>query len=350
MFSLQLTERVCPKGWAPNHRQLEGFVKGAASPFSEQELFDVFAATRDGGPSVVFFNYELSKNVFSRQEGAPTSPEHIPAPTDGSFAGFAARIKASLGGARYCLRMTEPHVGSRAVYERLVRLVAPLEAILAEQSRVVRTTVFVGDYEYTPFGVHVDPYPQIQCAISGARKALFWDDPYWAKRTEEERLAPWNHLDAAHVVDMPAGDAVYWAPAYEHAFSSCGEHAVALTVSFPEVPPPDSNVEALRRKSAHHFLNLPPARSARAFRSDQVFAGNPIHPIALASSSEGEATVVAAGQVFTISGIAALPAFVARVNDKAPFRYSDLAGLDEETARALVDVLYGYYAVDAIDG
>ena len=330
-------DAVHPNDWAKGHRSLGGWVQ-ANAPFSPEELFEIFAAGA-AGPSVVFFNYEVSKNVFSRQEGAPTKPEHLPAASDGGFDGYSARVKATLNGARYCLRMTEPHVGSHEVYERLIRLVAPLEGILAAESRAVRTTVFVGDYEYTPFGVHVDPYPQIQCAISGERTALFWDDPYWADKSPEDRLAPWNHLAAAHELKMPAGDAVYWAPAYEHAFSSRGEHAIALTISFPEVPPPDSAVEVLRRKSAHHFLNVPPVRSAREHAKGQLFCGNPLFPITIA----GDGKLVAAGRIFEISGIPELAAFVARVAH-SPFRYSDL----DDTGRALVDVFYTHYAIDVV--
>jgi len=332
--------RVCPSHWAPAHEVLAGFT--ADDPlFTPDALFEAFVAARElSGPGAIYFNHEIERNVFSRQRGAPTPKEQMPDASDRSWGGYSERIKTTFGGARFLLRLTELHAYSGAIYTRLCKLLAPLD--LTDGKRCVRTTVFVGDYDYTPFGVHVDPYPQIQCVISGTRSALFWESDYWSGRTEEERLAPWNHLEGAHRVTMAAGDAVYWAGDYEHAFSARGELGIALTISFPEIPAADTEVEQARRRSAHHFLNVPPARPSRAWRSEQLFCGHPSFPLEIVSQE----VVVVSGSAFGIPATPALSAFVARVNERKPFRVSDL----DESARELVDVFYTHYGIEAVDG
>lgn len=347
-------------GWAQGHRLVtwEG-APAASGIFAPEELFEVFLTVREDprGVGVIFFNYEVEENVFHRQGSAPTPPEHMPSRADATFAGHRERVKSELRGAHYCLRVTEPQAYSAAIFERLVERFAVLSPALERESRAIRTTAFVGDYAYTPFGVHVDPYPQIQCAVSGARTAFFWDDAYWVGRTEADRMAPWKHLQAAHEVAIPAGNAIYWAGDYEHAFSSGGEGdaatregpSIALTVSFPEIPPADSEVERIRRRSARHFLNAPLARAARSFSADHAFSGSALFPVTMTSSNDGEAIVIGAGRTFTMPCVPGLAALVARVNERRPFRLRDCEELDEGDARVILELLYAHYCVDALD-
>lgn len=341
-------------GWAPGHRLLGSENAGHEARFGffpPEDLFEVFLAVRDAGPGVgaLYFNHEVEENVFSRQGNAPTPREHLPARADVSFAGHRARVKALFGGARYCLRVTEPQAYSAAIFGRLVERFAVLAPVLEKESRAIRTTAFVGDYAYTPFGVHVDPYPQIQCAIAGGRTAYFWDDAYWVGRTDADRMAPWKHLPAAHMLAVPTAHAVYWAGDYEHAFSSLAdEPSIALTVSFPPIPPAESEIERMRRRSAHHFLNAPLARSARSFDPDQAFAGSALFPLAI-TASDSEAVVTGAGRTFTMPSNPALATFVARVNAREPFRLRDCDELHEGDARAIVELFYAHYCVEAVD-
>jgi hypothetical protein len=241
------------------------------------------------------------------------------------------------------------HAHSSAIYKRLVELVSPLEPSLEREHRCVRTTIFMGDYDYTPFGVHVDPYPQIQTVITGTRSAFFWDAEYWKDWTEADRLAPWDHVDEAHQVAMHPGDGVYWAADYEHVFSGRGTFGIALTISFPEVPAPESEIELARRRSAHHFLNVPLARPAREWKPDQLFAGDPTFPLRIASQSDAETVVVGGGCAIELPSLPMLPDLVARVNARVPFRFSDFAAMGEDAAQSLAEVLYAHYCIDAVD-
>src|SRR5688572_29623053 len=227
--------------WHGVHRML---VQVAPSLVDPQDLFEAFVEARDGnGPGAVYFNHEIERHVFARQHGEPTPKERIPAASDRSFAGYADRLKRDLEKEqRYCLRMIEAHAHSRAIYTRIGAFVAPLERVLRADSRAVRTTVFVGDYEFTPFGVHVDPYPQIQFTITGTRSGLFWDSTYWNEKSEADRLEPWKHLERAMETPLREGDAVYWPADYEHAFWSRDGFGIGLTLSFPKVPEPDSEI------------------------------------------------------------------------------------------------------------
>ena len=347
-------------GWASRHR-LVASDKGFGF-FAPEDLFEVFLVVREeprGASNVgaIYFNHEVEENVFHRQGNVPTPVAHMPARADATFAGHRERIKALLGGARYCLRVTEPQAYSATIFERLVARFAPLAPVLEKESRAIRTTAFVGDYAYTPFGVHVDPYPQVQCAISGARTAFFWEDAYWVGKSEADRMAPWKHLEAAHEVAVPAHHAIYWAGDYEHAFSSRAEGgeqpSIALTVSFPEIPQADSEIERMRRRSSHHFLNAPLARPARSFTdadadADQTFVGSALFPLAL-RMGETEAVVIGAGRTFTMPSTPAVATFIARVNERRPFRLRDCTELDAGDARAIVELLYAHYGVDAVE-
>jgi hypothetical protein len=353
---MQLSRLHDSAGWAPAHVLLERFADARSPLFTPEQLFEAFLAPRiDPGPSRIYFNHEIEKNVFNRQGDAPTPPEYLPGALDGTWVGYSERVKAAIGGGRYCLRMTEVHAHSPAIYKRLAEHLSALEPAFAAGDRCVRTTIFMGDYDFTPFGVHVDPYPQIQSVVSGSRSALFWESSYWEGRAAAERLAPWDHLAAARKVTMGAGDAVYWAGDYEHAFRSCadafsgsGQLSIAITISFPEVPAPETATELARRRSAHHFLNVPLPRATREWGSDQLFRGEPLFALAIASRSDEEIVLVGGGCTVGIPADPALEGFVARVRTGDPFRFADFAALGEENARALVDLFYERYCIEAV--
>jgi hypothetical protein len=340
-------------GWAPGYTSLDPI---RPPLFSQEELFATFLAIEEAGPGTPYFNYEMTPRVFSRQAGKAAPPEHLPKRADGSFAGYADRIRRELNTKHYCLRLTEMHAHAPpVVWERLCRLLQPFAKTLGEQSRCVKTTVFVGHYEYTPFGVHVDPYPQIQCVTTGDRSALFWKSDYWAPPlTTEDRLAPYDHLATADRIAMSSGDAVYWDANVEHAFSSSGGFAIALTISFPELPQPDSEIEKLRRASAHHFLHVPPAAPAPSLSASTRFRGNPLFPLACR-----ENTLIGGGSVLELDGLpfSALRSFTDRVIQTTTafgaFGVDDVAKdleIGEDDARAVVDALIASHCVVANGG
>jgi len=330
------------RGWRLLERGGEDF----GSLFDSRELFDAFlnAEEHTEGPGTLYFNYEVSPRVFSRQHGARTPSVHLPKRSDGSFEGYAERIQRELKTEHYCLRLTELHAYAPAIWKRLCALLLPLQPALEKAGRTVRTTVFVGHYQYTPFGVHVDPYPQIQCVTEGAREALFWDADYWKPYEDGNaaRLAPWDHLAAAHRLPMTKGDAVFWAAFEEHAFSSSGGFAMALTISFPEIEPSAGDLEVVRRRSAHHFLNVPlPVESS----SPRIVRGLAQFPLQVV-----ETALVGGGHAFALDlPVEAQRRFVDRVNAGHEFSPEDVArdlGVDLDSAQSVIDIFATHHVLE----
>jgi hypothetical protein len=325
-----------------------------SSLFDENELFEGFLSAEGRreqglvGPGTLYFNYEVEPGVFNRQGDAAVPSAHLPKRSDGSLEGYVERIKRELHTTRYCVRLTELHAYVPAMWKRLCELLPTLgDAAKIENGRAVRTAVFAGHYDYTPVGIHVDPYPQIQCVLTGERLALFWDASYCAKLTDADRMKPLAHVDAADAIPMTKGDAVYWPAGQEHLFSSKDGFAIAMTISFPEVDAPGSELEAARRRSAHHFQNVPPTIPPRP--SSKVFRGAKLFPFEVVDDS-----LVSAGTSFAI-GLASpdLQLFANRVNDtQTTFEVSDTMNdlrIGEEDARELVQALVAHHCVEVVD-
>lgn len=190
--------------------------KGVAHgrPFAPVEVFRsaLAAAARSrrrlpGEPD----NTVLTLGGLQQLDPAPWMPRR----DDRSLEGYRARMLDALGARRYALVISAFHSYRWPLWRSERAFFAPLwrEAGLPVTGAI--TTLFHGNYESTPVGVHRDRFATFMLPVQGRKRMRFWTQRPWqeAVSTLPDYRA---HLDTSFAVDAEPGDMLYWPADYYH--------------------------------------------------------------------------------------------------------------------------------------
>ncbi len=159
-----------------------------------------------------------SRPSFSRA-GAP----------EGTFAGLAAFSKET----RYALVVHAFHAFHAGQWERQRAFFEPLWERTGLPLSGAITTLFHGNYEHTPVGVHKDRFATFLYALEGRKRMRFWRErPWTAPVTTVLDYQP--HLAASFTAEPEPGDLLYWPADYYHVGESVdGGAATSVNVGVP---------------------------------------------------------------------------------------------------------------------
>lgn len=157
----------------------------------------------------------------------------VPRAGDGSFDDYRRRIVDRQGARTYALIVNSLHShshalwqGGRGFFDGLWRQVGlPLSGAI--------TTLFHGNYEQTPVGVHKDRFATFLFALQGSKRMRFWAERPWSQPVTT-RLDYRAHLASSFVVDVAPGDVLYWPASYYHVGeNACAEATTSVNVGVP---------------------------------------------------------------------------------------------------------------------
>ena len=197
--------------------------KGALArggPFRLAEVYrSALAATRrsrarlPGEPD----NAVVTLGRLQQLDPAPWMPQ----PGDGSLAGYRERMLATLGARRYALVISAFHSYHAPLWRRERAFFAPLWRRTGLPLTGAITTLFHGNYESTPVGVHRDRFATFMVPIEGRKRMRFWARKPW---TEAVSTLPdyRAHLATSFLVEAGPGDLLYWPADYYHVGESVG--------------------------------------------------------------------------------------------------------------------------------
>lgn len=206
----------------------------SASPFRAEDVFDAATgATRhylrrevslDSRPAVQF--------TLGRKQQLGLEP-WLPREEDGSLEGYDTRLVPRLKDQRYALIIARLHASGfglwsreRAFFSELWRRVGlPLSGGI--------TTLFHGNYEHSPVGVHQDRFTTFLFALRGRKRMRFWPKKPWSAPVSTILdYAP--YLEDSFVAEVGPGDILYWPASYYHVGESAGpEVATSVNVGIP---------------------------------------------------------------------------------------------------------------------
>ena len=208
---------------------------GCARPF---DVSTAFEAAANAGRSLRDVRHSLDEvptvNVSADGLVSVKSRRWIPRRSDGSFSGYHARVAGHRVSAHYALIVNSLHSYSfplwshaRAFFSDLwLRVGLPLTGAI--------TTLFHGNYEHTPVGVHKDRFSTFLFALSGKKRMRFWRQKPWSEPVSTI-LDYQAHLDTSFVVEVEPGDALYWPWTYFHVGESAGGGvATSVNVGIPK--------------------------------------------------------------------------------------------------------------------
>jgi len=150
---------------------------------------------------------------------------------DGSLACYAERISRKLQGRRFGLIVNEYQSYNPEIWFRIRNFLRGLYAVVGIPPNQSDTTIFLGNYERTPFGLHKDPLSVFTFVIEGQKRIVAWPDEVFHDRPEmHDSLDYEQFLGRATVLEAAAGDLIYWPSSHWHIAESTGELSLSLTV------------------------------------------------------------------------------------------------------------------------
>jgi 50S ribosomal protein L16 3-hydroxylase len=207
--------------------------RGVGAPFT---LPDAFAAAVAAGRRQLGRTYDLAARGDVRfsidgQSQAFLAP-WVPVARDRDFTGYAARLAGALGDRCHALIISRFHSQAHAMWAAERAMFAPLWQRVGLPLTGAITTLFHGDYEATPTGVHRDRFTTLLFALAGRKRMRFWPVRPWT-----EPVTTMTRYDAylatSFAVEVGPGDVLYWPSSYFHIGESAGGMSTSVNVGIP---------------------------------------------------------------------------------------------------------------------
>ncbi|MGW4651894.1 JmjC domain-containing protein [Kitasatospora sp. NPDC004289] len=201
------------------------------------ELGEVFAtaalATRPPNPYLMPPNAQFAVGRFQQSEPAGW----LPRAEDATFGGYRSRLDGELAAfsaeRRYALTVHAFHAFHAGQWERQRAFFEPLWERTGLPLSGAITTLFHGNYEHTPVGVHKDRFATFMFALEGRKRMRFWRERPWTGPVTTV-LDYQAYLESSFTAEPEPGDLLYWPSDYYHVGESVdGGSATSVNVGVP---------------------------------------------------------------------------------------------------------------------
>ena len=175
---------------------------------------------------------------------------HVPASSDESIAGYAERVTRKLAGRHFGLIVEEFQTHSAPLWLRVREFLRGLYQFTGLPGDNAKATVFLGNYEKTPLGLHQGSSDNFMFVIAGRKRLRVWPEQFFRDREAVEHTLEYEQfLDGSIVLEGKPGDILYWPAGYWHIGESLGELSVGLSVAlFMEAQPATDILKHTARK------------------------------------------------------------------------------------------------------
>jgi hypothetical protein len=207
--------------------------RGVGAPFA---LADSFACAVAAGRHQLGRTYDLAdrRDAQFSIDGQPQAfvAPWLPVARDRGFAGYAARLAGALGDRRHALVISRFLGHARAVWSAARAMFAPLWQRIGLPLTGAITTLFHGDYEATPTGVHKDRFTTMMFALAGRKRMRFWPVRPWTEPVST--ITRYDaHLATSFAIEVGPGDVLYWPSSHYHVGEAAGGVSISVNVGIP---------------------------------------------------------------------------------------------------------------------
>lgn len=146
---------------------------------------------------------------------------------------YARRLSALADGRRHALIVNRLHSLDARLWRRERDWFAALWRRTGLPSGSAITTLFHGNYEHSPIGVHKDRFATFMFVLAGRKRMRFWPQCPW--REPVSTLLDYSaHLPSSFAVELGPGEALYWPASYYHVGETVGtQPATSVNVGIP---------------------------------------------------------------------------------------------------------------------
>lgn len=192
--------------------------------------------------------------------------QYLPTQADGSSAGYAERMTAKLEGRRFGLVVEDVQAHDAALWQRLRDFLRGLYAHTGLPGDAAKATVFLGNYDRTPFGLHRGNSGNFMFVVDGEKRMRTWPDAFFRGKEDLTHRLAYEHYNADSIVmDAEPGDVIYWPSDYWHIGESVDgglSSAVSLALFMSPRSSADMVAHAARLVDRQRASSMPAAGSA----------------------------------------------------------------------------------------
>ncbi len=183
---------------------------------------------RDTRPGVVL-------TIGRRQH--PADPDDLPRPSDSTLDGYTQRVHERMQGQRYALIINTLHAYDYALWAKERYFVDRLWQNVGIPTSSPITTLFHGNYQNTPVGVHTDRFATFMFAVRGRKRMRFWSQRPWPEAVTS-KVDYAEYLAQSFSIVVEAGDMLYWPSHYYHVGEGVDEDvATSVNIGVPVSAP-----------------------------------------------------------------------------------------------------------------
>ncbi|WP_141593041.1 cupin domain-containing protein [Myxococcus sp. AB056] len=204
------------------------------NPFMDTDVFDAALGASRGAMAPPTALEARTDVQFTIDQGQPVQlGPWLPRDTDGSLDGYDSRLADALGTRRYALIISLLHSHGFGLWSRERAFFSDLWRRVGLPLSGGITTLFHGNYEHSPVGVHLDRFTTFLFAIRGRKRMRFWARRPWSMPvTTLVDYAP--YLAKSFTAEVGPGDILYWPASYYHVGESASRDvATSVNVGIP---------------------------------------------------------------------------------------------------------------------
>lgn len=158
----------------------------------------------------------------------------LPDPHDIDFDAYARRVRERAGDAcEYALIVNTLHRHGYGVWAAGQRFFQGLWQRVGIPGSSAITTLFHGNYERTPVGVHKDRFATFLFVLEGRKRMRFWPQRPWSAPVAT-CVDYAEYMGSSFAIDVEPGDVLYWPADYYHVGETAGVgQATSVNVGVP---------------------------------------------------------------------------------------------------------------------
>ena len=176
---------------------------------------------------------EFRLYVNGKESGLPPLLPLLPTRKDKTFEGYHHRLTSKTNDIKYGLIINYLQTVDPQLFESVCRQLQPFLREIGIPFGNRSCTLWLGNYERTPFGVHIDPLAGFQFPIIGRKRLRLWTSEYQNKHPELELAQDYKkHLRNSVLIEADPGGMLYWPSDLWHVGESDGQFHVSLGIPF----------------------------------------------------------------------------------------------------------------------
>ena len=141
----------------------------------------------------------------------------LPVHSDADAAGYAKRVTRLIDGRRFGLVVEDVQAYDATLWLRLRECLHGLFVHTGLPGDGCKATVFLGNYDSTPFGLHRGSSANFMFVVDGQKRMRFWPDEFFHGKEDLTHKLEYTHYnDDSIVMDAAPGDIIFWPADYWH--------------------------------------------------------------------------------------------------------------------------------------